>query len=88
LKNGALMTEDLVCTVEVMLNGEVHEVLVTGNHSPALGFEAPGSWTGEPALLRLRCEVCNVAAKLSFIPPSVQWRRPFVVSRVTHLSND
>jgi hypothetical protein len=82
------MTEDLVCTVDVMLNGQAHEVLVTGNHSPAFGFEAPGSPVGEPALLRLRCEVCSAAAKLSFVPPSVQWRRPFVVRRVTHLAND
>lgn len=71
-------------TVDVMLNGLVHHVVVSGNNAPAFGFEsvtgsAPGSvW------LRFRCDVCNAAAKIEFAPPSASWRRPFVIRQVVH----
>ena len=82
------MSEENLHTVEVTLNGHVHQVTVSGNNSPAFGFEAAAGHPLSPALLRFRCDVCNGVAKLAFTPPSPAWRRPFIVRRVVHSSND
>jgi len=78
------MASEEVCTVEVMLNGHAHEVVVAGNSSPAFGFETAGTRSPEPVMLRLHCDMCDSKGKLSFVPPSKSWRRPFVVRRVIH----
>jgi hypothetical protein len=75
------------CTVEVMLNGRTHLVVVSGGSSPAFGFEHAAGPPPEPTLLRLRCDICAAVARLPFVPPSRSWRRPFVVSRVTHTAD-
>ena len=82
-----MATEEL-CTVEVMLDGHSHQVVVAGNSSPAFGFEPPGGQPMEPILLRFRCDTCKGFAKLPFVPPSKTWRRPFVVRRVIHTSDE
>jgi len=82
-----MATEEL-CTVEVMLNGHTHKVVVAGHNSPAFGFDATDTKVSEPALLRFRCDICKAVAKLSFTPPSHSWRRPFVVRRVDHLPHE
>lgn len=82
------MTTEEICTVEVMLNGHTHQVVVVGNNSPAFGFEPSGAPASQPAMLRFRCETCKGVAKLPFVPPSKTWRRPFVVRRVVHMSDE
>jgi hypothetical protein len=80
--------EELSTVVEVILNGQVHQVVVAGNNSPAFGFERPGGQLPDPTMLRFRCDTCNGVAKLPFVPPSTTWRRPFVVRRVVHIQNE
>lgn len=82
------MPEENLHTVEVKLNGHVHRVTVSGNNSPAFGFEAAAGQAPGPALLRFRCDVCNDIAKLAFTPPSSSWRRPFIVHVVVHMSDE
>jgi hypothetical protein len=83
-----MMSDENSYTVEVMLNGHVHQVTVSGNNSPAFGFEAAAGKASGPALLRFRCDVCNGVAKLAFTPPSPAWRRPFIVRSVVHTSHE
>lgn len=78
------MTAEEIYTVEVMLNGHAHQVVVAGNSSPAFGFEPAGTVRSEPVMLRLRCDTCGGIGKLQFVPPSKSWRRPYVVRRVVH----
>jgi len=80
-----MTAEDNLCTVDVMLNGAVHQVAVSGNNSPAFGFESGAGYPSGPVLLRFRCDVCNGVAKLEFAPPA-NWRRPFVIRRVVHVA--
>ncbi len=83
-----MSSEENLCIVEVMLNGQAHRVVVSGNNSPAFGFEPAERQAPSPTLLRFRCDICNGVAKLAFSPPSKSWRRPFVVRRVIHLSDE
>ncbi len=83
-----MASEETVCKVDVVLNGHPHQVVVSGNNSPAFGFDTGGVTLPGPVPLRLRCEVCNGAAKLAFSPPSASWRRPYVVRRVIHLTDE
>jgi hypothetical protein len=81
------MAKEEQCTVEVMLNGRTHRVIVSGSSYPAFGFENASALPLEPTLLRFRCDTCDSAARLPFVPPSRSWRRPFVVSRVIHTAD-
>jgi hypothetical protein len=83
-----MSSEKLVCTIEVMLNGHRHQVIVSGKNSPVFGFESTEGQTFEPIPLRFRCDVCDGTAKLAFLPPSATWRRPYVVRRVVHTTDE
>jgi hypothetical protein len=78
------MANEQLCTVKVMLNGQLHSVLVSGRNSQAFAFEPTTARPLPPTPLRFRCEVCDSVAKLSFVAPSTAWRRPCVVRSVSH----
>jgi hypothetical protein len=83
-----MSSERPVCTIEVLLDGHPHQVVVSGNNSTVLGFEPTGSRVSEPIPLRVRCDVCNAVAKLAFSPPAASWSRPYVVRSVIHPADE